>query len=86
MHKQQNTRQSLWKKTGDNEKFCHVASYKHKNARNISTLFPPASLLKVISNTGSVVVWWRWSRMMHGLLLIGCLDLHLATSSGLGKL
>lgn len=56
------------------------------NVRNISTLFPSASLLKVISNTRGIVVWWMWGRMMHGLLLIGCLDLHLAMPSGLGKL
>ena len=56
------------------------------NARNISTLFPPVSLLNVVSNTGGIVVWWMWGRMMYGLLLIWCLDLHLAMPSRLGKL
>ena len=82
MHKQQNTRQSLWKETGDNDKFCHVQTIDSQTQGeewvlvatcNISTLFPPASLLKqslitlwgvVVRLCGSrmiLMTWVSWS-------------------------
>ena len=53
MHKQQNTRQSLWEETGDNDKLCHVQTIGSQTQGEECPCFSPKV---VIGNTLRCIV------------------------------
>ena len=53
MHKQQNTRQSFWKETRDNDKFCHVQTIGSQTQGEECPCFSPKV---VIDNTLRCIV------------------------------